>query len=158
MILSISSSAVGSVVVIDTSADTSLADLQQIAALASWGSEATIAGQTITVRFESEPMPGWLIELLLRERFAFAYLPEPNPDQSLPPWLDRESWTAEDRLLIRSEEPVSDSDLLTTFGDKADNAGRMFASGARFDRYAVARVDGWLWGFVPLRGVGGEAA
>ena len=139
-------------IVIETSPDTFLSELNQIAALADWGGEATITGHTIEVRYEGEPFPAWLIEVVLRERFDFAYPAEVTP-QAVPPWLDQESWTADDRLLIRDgDHPVAEAELIAVFGEKAPGAAAMFANGARFDRYAVARVDGWLWGFVPARG------
>lgn len=139
-------------IVIETSPDTFLFELNQIAALADWGGEATINGHTIEVRYEGEPFPAWLVEVVLRDRFDFAYPAEVTP-QAVPPWLDQKSWTADDRLLIRDgDHLVAEAELIAVFGEKAPGAAAMFANGARFDRYAVARVDGWLWGFVPARG------
>ena len=143
-------------IVIKTSPVTSLSERQQIAALADWGGKATINGQTIEIRYEGEPFPAWLVEVVLRERFDFAYPAEVTP-QAVPPWLDQKSWTADDRLLIRDgDHLVAEAELAAVFGEKAPGAAAMFANGARFDRYAVARVDGWLWGFVPARGDAGE--
>ena len=143
-------------IVIETSPETSLSELNQIADLTSWGSESTISGHTIVVRFDTDPLPAWLVEQALRNRFDFAY-PSEVTSQPLPPWLDRDAWTADDRLLVRDgDHMVAEAELVAAFGDKAAGAAAMFANGSRFDRYAVARVDGWLWGFVPERDAAGE--
>ena len=152
MILSVTS--IDNTLLIEVSTGTSPIELESIATLTSWGSKSTITGHTITVRFDTDPLPDWLVELALRDRFTFAYPAEITP-QPLPPWLDQDAWTTDDRLLIRDgDHLVAEAELVAAFGDKAPGAAAMFANGSRFDRYAVARVDGWLWGFVPARDAG----